>query len=199
MSGQNNEVRGIRNIRAFITADALLAAILLVWAQFWIQPSIQLWVRDYGKGEFREILDTFNFNVGLGLGWTYFAVVLALFALIWAGWHSLAKPSDRAHDIAIGLFAASAVMGVLDVLQSFASIIKKLTISGMSIYKPIPLSDVLPRPWGAPCFIIVLGLLILGLSLWGACKHKYKCWMITEGVVILIAGGTLLYFLIPYH
>jgi hypothetical protein len=35
--------QGLRNIGVFITADALLATVLVVWAQIWVQPFAQMW------------------------------------------------------------------------------------------------------------------------------------------------------------
>ncbi|MBE9513161.1 MAG: hypothetical protein IMY77_03805 [Chloroflexi bacterium] len=195
-----NEPKGIRKLSIFVTADALLAAILLVWAQLWIQPSLQLWVREYGKGEPAEILDTFSMNVGIGLVWTYFAVFLALVALAWAGWRSFTTEEkserNKTPDFSIGLFSASLVMAVLDVLQSFATNIKKLMMSGMPIYKPLELPENLLhlKPW---CIgvVIALGVLIIIFSILGAKSHKYKLWLKAEAVAILIVGVFFLYIL----
>ena len=76
---ENNEEKGLRKLSTFITANALLAAVLLVWAQIWILPSIQLWGKYYQPecGNMPLWYSPFNLSVGVGLAWTYFAVLLA--------------------------------------------------------------------------------------------------------------------------
>ena len=196
MSEQNDKVRGIRKLNTFITANALLIVVLLVWAQLWIQPSVQLWVREYGKGNPAGILNVFNLNVGIGLAWTYLAVLLALIALAWVGWRSLTAQICETPSPAIGLFAASLVMAILDVGQSFISVSIKAW-RNLQIYEPIEL----------PAFFIWLfvglAIAIIGFSLWGACRlekdkykdaswgRKYLPWVI-EGIVVLIAVAFVL-------
>jgi hypothetical protein len=185
-------MKGLRKISTFVTADALLAAILLVWAQMWAQPSLQFWLREYGKCNPDSMLSWFNFNAGLGLCWTYLAVFLALLALIWAGWKTLVTHDGDTPNFAIGLFAASIVMAALDVGQSFVIVGVKL-IQGLPIYEPFELSSCLL--WISP----LLAALIILLSLLGACAlNKKKCrylpWKI-ELIIILISGAIGAYLL----
>jgi hypothetical protein len=167
-NNKGKEIRGIRKISTFVTADALLAAILMVWAQLWIQPSVRLWAAWYGVEKPEEVsktLQTFNLNVGaLGLLWTYFAVLLALLALVWVGFSILRPPSDKVPAPAIGLFSASVLMALVDVFQSICSVACKL-LSSSSIWVPLSI-----HPWGwwllGGAFVA-----IVAVSIWLACKY----------------------------
>jgi hypothetical protein len=193
--GSCEEPKGLRNIRAFITADALLAAILLVWAQLWIQPSLQLWGRFYNPacGNIGDWFDRFNSSVGFGIAWTYFAVLLALSALAWAGWKTLATPERKTSDTAIGLFAASLVMGLINVIQSFFMATFKLFTDRLIFESLVP--D------GLKWFLLMI-IPIVWLSIWGVCwlndrklpRWVFRCrlwrylpWYI-ESVILLIAA-----------
>lgn len=155
------EPKGIRNIRTFVTADALLAAILLVWAQLWIQPSLQLWGQHYNPacGNIGPWFDSFNNSIGFGLAWTYFAVLLALSALAWAGWKTLATSESKTADTAIGLFLASLVMGLANVVQSFFMATFKL-FTGRLVFESLV-------PDGLKWFLVLIIPIVL-LSLWSA-------------------------------
>jgi len=163
---KDEEIRGIQKISTFLTADALLAAVLIVWAQIWIQPSVQLWTGWYGKKQPEEvsnILHAFDFNVGLGLLWTYSAVFFALLALAWASWRTLKNPSDRVPTPAVALFMTSVTMAIVNVLGSIYSISNKL-FSG--IWVPLSL------PWWWLYLEIAAVLGIVGLSMWFA--HRMR-------------------------
>ena len=166
MAKKEEEIRGIRKISTFVTADALLAAVLMVWAQLWIQPSVRLWAAWYGKEqpeEVSKVLQTFDWNVGVGLIWTYTAVFLALLALVWVGYSTLRTLSDKVPATAVGFFMASVIMALINVSQSIYSVAKKL-LSGSSIWEPLSL----PSWWLYLEMAAVLG--IVGFSMWFA--HK---------------------------
>jgi hypothetical protein len=168
------EERGLRKISTFITADALLAAVMMVWAQLWMQPSLQLWGKHYQPecGNIGGWFHSFNNSIGFGLAWAYSAVFLALLALAWSGWKTLSTPESKTPDTAIGLFAASVVMGLINVAQSVFSVTMKLFGGGL-IYQPL---DFELGRW-----FLFLIIPIVVLSVWGAlwlnkdCKYsKYK-------------------------
>jgi hypothetical protein len=201
MAGQNNrnndEGKGLRHIRAFVTADALLAAVLLFWAQQRTAPSLQLWVKYY-QPEFGNIgkwFDPFNETVGFGLLWAYFAVLLALLALAWVGWKTLATSQSKTPDFAVGLFAASLAMGIINVSASVFSVIVKY-LQGGQIYSPLHFEH---SPW-LLLFVLILALFIVGLSIWGARTLekkgwcKYLPWQI-EAIFIAIAAELVLWFI----
>lgn len=192
---QQEKPKGIRKLSTFITADALLVVVLLVWAQLWIQPSIGLWYKWYSPDQATKMppwFDVFNFNVGIGLAWTYFAVFLALLGLAWAGWRSLEKASDKAPALSIGLFAASVAMSIINVSQSVFSVtIKLFKRSTMAIYQPLELSW-LPHwflyfaiGW-AIVVVIATGLLAGYAPTNRACEYGYLLWVIGGGLFLLI-------------
>ena len=190
MSEQNNGVRGIYKLSTFITATSLLVVVLLVWAQLWMQPSIQLWGRFYEpvSGSIGEWFRPFNESIGFGLSWIYFAVFLALFALAWAIWKTLATTESKTPDTAIGLFAASIIMGLLSVSQSFFMATMKF-IQGGLIYESFY------SQWLR--WFLLLAVFIVGLSIWGGSKfkedgkYKYLPWLL-EIIIIAIAAGVAL-------
>ena len=165
--GERNRVKGIRNITTFVVADALLAAVLLVWAQLWIQPSLQLWGKWYlpELAKMPDWFEPFNISVGIGLAWTYAAVFLALVALAWAVCHSLAG-NDAIPRGAFVLFIGSLTMGGLNVLQSFGTTTCKL-LTGHPVYETLfNLSG--NFFYCFVCAAVVLGIIIVGLSMWCA-------------------------------
>ena len=175
---------GLRKLSTFITADALLTAILLVWAQLWIQPSLQLWSKNYEPGvEIGRWFDSFNSSAGFGLMWTYSAVFLALLAIVWAGWKTLAICESKTPDTAIGLFSASLIMGLANVAQSISSLAIKI-FKHWYVFKPLDFE------W-ANWFLLLI-IPIVGLSIWGAHwlkkggKLKYLPWCLE---IIVIGGG----------
>jgi hypothetical protein len=195
-TGKCEKPEGLRKIGTFITADALLAAILLVWSQLWIHPSVELFSRFYqpGCGNVGTWFDTFNTSVGVGLAWSYLAVFIALVALASAGWRSLVGSGGETPDFAIGLFAASITMGAIEVFSSFV-IVSLKAIQGAWIYKALLES---PPPLQRVYVIsMVLAAFIIALSIWGAYVLnkkgwcKYLPWLI-EGVVILGVAAFIL-------
>ncbi len=142
--------KGIWKISTFVTADALLAAVLMVWAQLWIQPSVRLWAAWYGSAnqteEVSKVLQTFDLNVGVGLIWTYLAVFLALLALVWVSWSSLNnRHNDKVPNSAVNLFLFSVSMALGDILQSVISVSIKVLSPSYLIWDPLRLPfSVLP-------------------------------------------------------
>ena len=188
-------MKGIRNIGTFITADALLAAVLLVWGQLWRSPAIELFGRQYkgpGPDSMPPWFDDFNLNLGVGLVMTYSAVFLALLALAWVSWRSRTGQICDTPRTALGLFAASLTIAIINVTQSVSTVSMKLLpllVKERLIYEPLTLG----------CFFMwsTYGLIlaIIGLSIWGAHtfdKYKSGCkyllpWKI-EATIIGIAG-----------
>ncbi len=176
VENKEEKIKGIRKISTFVTADALLAAVLLVWAQLWIQPSVRLWAAWYGREKLTynsenvsEILQTFDFNTGVGLIWTYSAVFLALLALAWVGWCTLKTSSDKipatasgkTPALAVALFTASLIMAIINVFQSICSVaIKIFLLPNYSIWEPLSLS---------PCLVYSIGVVIMAIVATSAC------------------------------
>lgn len=117
---------GLREIRTFITADALLTAVLLVWQQLWTRPTIDLWVKYYHPetNQVEEWFRPFNNSSSAGLLLTLSAVLLSLLALASAGWAGIsrARSERQTPGLALGLFASSLLLGIVNVSQSLASV-----------------------------------------------------------------------------
>ncbi|MGA3094078.1 MAG: hypothetical protein ABSD79_01665 [Dehalococcoidales bacterium] len=161
MSEDSDKNKGLRNIGIFLTADSLLAAVLLVWAQLWISPSIQLWARDFP----RHLPNAINLSAGFGLAWTYFAVLLALIALAWAGWDSLTNHVEVTPIAALVGFTGALSMTIINVMQSFAMAFFK-TMSFSQIYEPFGYSSrggilfpIYFTFWGF-CFLVIVAVMI---------------------------------------
>ncbi len=168
---KNSNPIGLEKLSIFITADALLAAILLVWAQLWVAPKMEL---SY-------------LSAGLGLAWTYSAVLLALVALAWAGWRSLEKPSDKTPALSIGFFSTSIVMAIVDVFQSVASILRKLW-GNVSIYKSLqftPCVESLIQKYSV-VFLVTGIAIILCVSLFFAYKRRKCLFWLEVGITMFV-------------
>lgn len=157
---------GLRNVQTFMTADALLAAVLLVWSQLWLGPEIP--------------------TVKYGLTWIYWAVFLALAALAVVGWETLRAGSKSTPYVAVGLFAAALEMGALNVFQSIFKVSLKLwTETGMPANQPTHWFLV-----GTLCFVVAMVVLcILGTRDFynhtdSESIRKYRHWLINEGSAI---------------
>lgn len=171
---------GIRKLSTFITADALLAAVLLVWAQFWLnlpKPAAE-WVSGYG------------------LTWSLISILLALTALAIA---MLASTKREGHDsartvpdLAVALFATSLIMGIFNVGQSFVTVLAK-SISGMEITESSIIPPVIHR-LDVSILLLVAFVWILACSIWGATKSRYLQW--TRLIVILVMCVSL--FIVIY-
>ena len=165
------------NLRIFLTATALLAAVLLVWAQLW--PNM-LDPRPYPAES------EYPLGVALGLFWIYYALALALGALLWALLRSVVSRWESTPKTAIGLFFAALIIAGLNVLQSVVSILYK-AFNEMRLLEPM---DV-PRAmlWVTIAFAII----VTSTSI--ACAYWRRMWIV-EFVIILafgIAGLVLVY------
>jgi len=154
------KAKGIRKLSTFLTADALLAAVHLVWGQLW------LWPRQ----------TDIQWTTGFGITWTFGAVLLALIALGYAVWYSLINKgdkSDETNDLSIGLFGASVIMGIINVGQSIASVmIKTICKCDVNSFVLVPIVDFSKMGFYGIVITIIFGS-IVGSSIWGARKHYY--------------------------
>ena len=162
---------GLRKVSAFITADALLAAVLLVWAHLWVVYPPTVWQH-------------------FGLAWTYFSVFLALAAMAWL----LAKTVFRASvestpDLSLGLFMASLEMGALNVLQSIWSNVERvLEASQRAVPSPQPTSAWLLL-YAAVFIVLMLACCIWGVRTHGKCQRIL--WGLNCGLVTALFVGFL--------
>lgn len=156
----------------FIAATGFLAAILLVWAQSWI---------NIYKPE------TLPTTVGLGLMWTYLTVIVALLAFALAGLSWLRekrKEIFRVEGWPLGLLVATLIMTGVNVGQSLFSVATKL-FKGISPDKPLmELTTFEARFWGIIVVSLVAAFIIV-MSLRGT--KKRKLWII-EVVILFILG-----------
>lgn len=170
----------MRDLRTFLIASSLLAAVLLVWAQ--------LWERAPEGAE--------SYAVGLGLSWTLLSVLLTLFAMAWAGFASLREREDdnskRVPNLSISLFGASIVMTIYNVGQSCLSIMAQ-TASG----KDISQSMIVPLVGGEErlpvfgMFLAIVLIVLIGLSIWSSKGHE-SWWPLSISsltLLILIAAS----------
>jgi hypothetical protein len=167
------EHRGLRNVQTFITADALLAAVLLVWGQFWSGQEIPTSM--------------------YGAAWTYCSVFLALAALAVVGWETLRTGSRPTPHVAIGLFAAALEMGALNVFQSMFKVILKL-LTGTTMVADQPTHCFVGETFGFVVVILVfciLGTRSLYNSVGSESIGKYKYWLINEASVIAFSERVL--------
>jgi hypothetical protein len=193
---------------ALITAEALLATVLLVWAQLWAQSYVS-------TGLLPTLRPTVTWNVLLptaefGLVWTYAAVLSALTALGTTAL-CLALPNRataeegnvRLPDVAVGLFAAGLQMSVLNVGQSAVSafvrswhystskhtVLEKAAIYAQDMLKPIDPGILLAE-------VVTLGAIVLTCVMvtWGArTRDKSKVWRcLTANGVTIMALATLI-------
>ena len=212
------EPKGLRKLSVFVTADALLAAVLLVWAQLWIQPFIQMWAEWYKIQDLtavNDFLDVLVPNITIGLFWTYLAVLLALIGLAWIGLSFINNRNlQETPNIAIGFFLASLIMAILEVGQSVVSIFIKIvfiiqefdwTISDQPTLGIFHVTT--PLPIWLMIILVVTAFVIIALSIWGArwlnnnSKYRNLPWYICIAVIILvivIVVVTLLAFPIEY-
>jgi hypothetical protein len=191
---QNMNLIGLKRLGVFVTADALLAAILLVWAQLRVHPSIELFIKLH-TGE--QVANWSNYNLAavIGLLLTYPAVFLALLALAWAGWRSIEKSTDNTPPFAIGLFGASIAMAIINVAASVLSILMKLAnIRQSSIYTPLNLCAVPGWFWIVTGIWALLTVVATGLlfAFSPTCGKWYKI------VYILLWVVGLLLFVFSY-
>ncbi len=175
--------RGI-HLTPFLTATGFLAAILLVWAQSWINIYEPPWPE----------------TVYLGLMWTYSAVIVAVLAsalaiLSWFRERTSINFKDfTVRGCPIALLVAAFIMTVIDVGQSLVSVTIKL-------YKPIQLDRPLIElatpiaRFGGIIFIFGIIAFIIGMSQLGIKRNK-RLWFWIGFVVSLIVSGVVLLVLV---
>ena len=166
---EQNKANGIWKLSTFLTADALLAAVLLVWGQIWMQSALQLWAKYYRpeNGGMEDWFFEFNTSASAGFIFTYLPVLLLLIALAWAGWKSLtSSQKNRTPTFAIGLFMASLILGILNVMQSLLNVgikLLKFTLEGPT--NNLVFETFAPPELGWPSlvggFILLLGIVLV--------------------------------------
>jgi len=158
-------------LTTFLTATGFLAAILLVWAQSWL-----------------NIYETpcVTATVAIGLIWTYLAVVLAMAAFALAGWRwSEEKPKNfQVTGLPFGLLVSVLIMAIIDVGQSlFFTAIK--FVRGLPFHKPMPeLETILQTyPLYSIIFVVLIAVFIILMSWWGA--KKREAWIVEIGALVI--------------
>ncbi len=98
----------------FLTATAVLVAILLVWAQLWVHARTLYTKGNDGHGSESSngSSDSGQFSMRVGLTWTYSAILLALVAFAWVA-------SSEVDEVAKSLFVAAFLMAVVNIAQSW--------------------------------------------------------------------------------
>jgi len=188
----------MRKLSIFITADALLAAVLLMWAQLWTTSSAQFWVQwyflnDTAQQEYRKLLERFDFNTGIGLAWTYIAVLFALLALVWVAYRSITQARlEETPKLSIVLFINSLAMTILNVGQSIISIIWKLFDPNFNIWETTTKASC----W-MPYFLggVIIAIFVVSIcAVYSADKHiryetgwskKNKIWIIYLAIILV--------------
>ena len=158
---------GLRRVGIFITADALLAAIALVWGQLW--QAHQLPTQYYG------------------LAWSSFTVLLALVALAIAGWQSITTRKDEVPAIAVGLFATALEMCILNVLQSVST----TTLQSAGAIQPQFVPDAFFKVFSIVFICILISTCIYGVRNLYEPKEdqgwqRYWPWLINGSFVIAL-------------
>ncbi len=123
---------------SFLTATALLIAILTFWIQLWestrkmYKLKTNSWRRDDKEEEVNR-----EFIPGLGVVWTYIAILFALAAFAIAGWVCfIQKNSNNIPPQAIACLATAFFMTVLNVLGSLGSTFFLKLLPGKSLSEP---------------------------------------------------------------
>jgi len=98
----------------FLTATAVLVAILLVWAQLWVHARTLYTKGNDGHGSESSngSSDSGQFSMRVGLTWTYSAILLALVAFARVA-------SSEVDKAAMSLFVAAFLMAVVNIAQSW--------------------------------------------------------------------------------
>jgi hypothetical protein len=110
------------SVGAFLTATALLVAILLVWAPLWVN-TYKIYkdrIREYSyyTAKERKNIET---GVSLGIAWIYLAILFALVAFSLTTWQVFSSGSKEIPLAAVGFLVASLSMAIVQILQSFLS------------------------------------------------------------------------------
>ncbi len=186
----------MRKLSVFITADALLAAVLLVWAQLWIQPYAQIWGDWYAawqsdptkSEQIMTLFDRLGPNINIGLAWTYLAVLCALMALVWIGCKSFKYGIEFTPNFSLGLFFASITLAILEVGQSFVSIVIKTFDVNSKLFQ------VTTRvPIYLAIGLYIIAILIIVCTTLGTCISRQSRFRIVPWIVygLLVSGGTV--------
>ncbi|MDO9334260.1 MAG: hypothetical protein Q7T57_07050 [Dehalococcoidales bacterium] len=179
--------KGLRNIGTFLTADSLLMAVLLVWAQLWVQPALDLWIVYY-QVETQQVSEwfwEFNNSVSFGLILTFTSVLLAMIALAITGLEGLktAGNAKTTPPLSLGLFASSLVLALINVSQSLVSVsLKFLNFNlskheGNSVFNVYAPSELPFRFIVISAFLFIIIVLSVTCAVW---SHEKKpnnaCW-----------------------
>jgi len=137
----------------FLTAAGLIAAILLVWAQLWISA--------YTPG-------VIPLSAGLGLLWTYIAVIVALTAFAWAGWSWLKQGGSEKFQVTgwpLALLVAAVIMTAVDVCLSVASVAFKL-FAGKSLSEQLIELTSCTAQVGSAIGVLLSAFIVIVFSRW---------------------------------
>jgi len=179
-------------VGGFLTASALLAAILLVWAQQWVYVPSSKDEKKERKDEEEKRQE--QFRVSLGKGWVLFAIVLVFVGCAWAFWNCALQDQSSIGPCAIGCCMAGFFMTGLAIVHSlFIAVLGLLRLveldrSGMDFAER--------RPWILALGSAASGCLLTALGLTGAIPNLewevlglllvIKWWVF--GVLLVIAG-----------
>jgi hypothetical protein len=168
-----------KNLRVFITASAMLAAVIGLWAQFWLNS-----IENTAEG-------TYNYVFGLALIWTFTGLIIDLLAIGYAAIGSLIiYRSNEAgvSDYAVGLFGTALIMTVFNILQSLVTVFGK-TIANISMsssmFTLIPLFGGFDGMLLFGLFLLAIFAATLIISLISAKKRDYLGWIIGLDYLIL--------------
>ena len=162
----------------FLTATALLIAILLVWAQLWANTYTMYVTR---AREFKYTLEEtkgVDFLANLGLAWIYLAILFALIAFAFAAWNGFIKGSIKIPSGAVAFLGASLSMTAVQLLQSFSSAFFKFW-KDKTYGKPF----FIPNKCLTKGVIVGLPVVFLAFSI-GATLSDNRCWWIGNLVFI---------------
>jgi len=162
----------------FLPATALLVAILLVWAQLWVNT-----YRIYKDSERKDA----DFIIALALSWTYLAIFFAVaaFACFALGFLP-AQSFECLEQAGIGLLGASFSMVVVEVVQSLWSAFRKF-------WKGKTFDEPAERPLGqclAKWLLVGLPVCFLGFSMVASFINVW--WWIGNPAVIFVTGIVIL-------
>jgi hypothetical protein len=178
---------GLEKVSTFLTADALLATVALVWAQLWTHPSIDFFIDSYIHNT-PQPSQTFDHYAGFGLVLSFFAVFFAISALALAGWMSLYKNTDKTPGLSIGLFSNAVIATAMLVFQSATGVLKKRLDSNnySSIYLPLKVPSWLALDRVYPKIILGVGLGLVILIIFFGIIRNYRS-LFTFSLIALLS------------
>jgi len=176
------------SVGAFLTAAALLAAILLLWLQLWeravdrYKPKVTgCEEADKNKEEVKR-----EFIPGLGIVWTYLAISCALAAFACAAcacW--IHNSPNTIPKVAVGFLSTAFLMTVVNVLTSLFSTLLKLKCTLPLSKPPFKIEEHERCCWFKCLLLGFVGLGLIGFSLQYECVGSL-CGLISGGVLTLI-------------